>query len=212
MTNFNNPNEIKKEMLFYTYEEFQKFISAEEDIKWIAIFQILYFCGLRRGELLGLQWRDIDFYRNTLSISKQITSRSGTVKNFHFSVPKTKSSIRTLPICKTLRTSLQMLRLEASKVNGFNDYYFICGDAFPLSANSLVDHKNNLAIKAGVKEIRLHDFRHSCASLLIDKGSNVTLVAKYLGHTKIEETLNTYSHMFNSSLNEIISKFDDLDN
>lgn len=94
MTNFNNPNEIKEEMLFYTYEEFQKFISAEEDIKWIAIFQILYFCGLRRGELLGLQWRDIDFSRNTLSVSKQITSRCGTVKNFHFSVSKTKSSIR----------------------------------------------------------------------------------------------------------------------
>lgn len=104
-----------------------------------------------------------------------------------------------------------MLRLEASKVNDFNDDYFICGDAFPLSTNSLVDHKNNLAIKAGVKEIRFHDFRHSCASLLIDKGSNVTLVAKYLGHTKIEETLNTYSHMFNSSLNEIVNKFDNLE-
>lgn len=211
MTNFNNPNEIKKEMLFYTYEEFQKFISAEEDIKWITIFQILYFCGLRRGELLGLQWKVIDFSRNTLSVSKQITSRSGTIKNFHFSVPKTKSSIRTLPICKTLRTSLQTFKLEASKVNGFTDDYFVCGDAFPMSANALSDHKRILANKAGIKEIRLHDFRHSCASLLIDKGSNVTLVAKYLGHTKIEETLNTYSHMFNSSLNEIVNKFDNLD-
>lgn len=72
-------------------------------------------------------------------------------------------------------------------MNEFNDDYFICEDAFPLSANALADHKKLLANKAEVKEIRFHDFRHSCASLLIDKGSNVTLIAKYLGHTKIEE-------------------------
>jgi integrase len=211
MTNFNNPNEIKKEMLFYTYEEFQQFISAEDNIKWKTIFQILYYCGLRRGELLGLQWKDINFTRNTMSISKQITARSGTIKNFHFCVPKTKSSIRTIPFGKVLRKSLEMCKIEASKVNGFTDEYFVCGDAFPLSPNALSDHKKALAEKAGVKVIRTHDFRHSCASLLIDRGSNVTLVAKYLGHTKIEETLNTYSHMYNSTLNDIIKRFDDLD-
>lgn len=69
-----------------------------EDIKWITIFQLLYFCELQRGELLALQWKDIDFSKKLLSITKQITSRSGTVKNFRFSAPKTKSSIRTLPI------------------------------------------------------------------------------------------------------------------
>src|SRR5574344_1269770 len=166
---------------------------------------------LLRHELLGLQWKDINFTRNTMSISKQITARSGTIKNFHFCVPKTKSSIRTIPFGKVLRKSFEMCKIEASKVNGFTDEYFVCGDAFPLSPNALSDHKKALAEKAGVKVIRTHDFRHSCASLLIDRGSNVTLVAKYLGHTKIEETLNTYSHMYNSTLNDIVNKFDDLD-
>lgn len=58
---------------------------------------------------------------------------------------------------------------------------------------------------ARVKDIRIHDFRHSCASLLIDSGTNITLVAKYLGHTKIDETLNTYSHMYQNRLDTIVS-------
>lgn len=64
---------------------------------------------------------------------------------------------------------------------------------------------------AGVQQIRIHDFRHSCASLLINNGANVTVVAKYLGHTKIEETLNTYTHLFNSALNEVVALIDKLD-
>ena len=63
---------------------------------------------------------------------------------------------------------------------------------------------------ARVKDIRIHDFRHSCASLLIDSGANITLVAKYLGHSKIDETLNTYAHMFQNKLNNIISIIDNL--
>lgn len=58
---------------------------------------------------------------------------------------------------------------------------------------------------AGVKDIRVHDFRHSCASLLIDSGANITLVAKYLGHSKIDETLNTYSHMYQNRLDTIVN-------
>lgn len=65
---------------------------------------------------------------------------------------------------------------------------------------------------ADVPQIRVHDFRHSCASLLVNSGANITVVAKYLGHTKIEETLNTYSHMFSSALDSIVSIIDSLEN
>ena len=74
-----------------------------------------------------------------------------------------------------------------------------------MTYSRLRDRKNKICDLAGVKKIRIHDFRHSCASLLISKGANVTLVAKYLGHSKIEETLNTYSHMFESDLNNLIN-------
>lgn len=75
MTNFNNPNELPPEQLCFTYDEFKQFIEVEEDIKWQATFRILYYCGLRKGELRGLQWKDIDLKRKTLSVRKQITDR-----------------------------------------------------------------------------------------------------------------------------------------
>lgn len=78
------------------------------------------------------------------------------------------------------------------------------GNIDPLSATTLLDRKTKNAFMARVKDIRIHDFRHSCASLLIDIGANITLVAKYLGHSKIDETLNTYSHMYQNRLENIV--------
>ena len=82
MTNFNNPNELPPEQLCFTYDEFKQFIEVEEDIKWQATFRILYYCSLRKGELRGLQWKDVDLERKTLSVRKQIADRCGTVKKF----------------------------------------------------------------------------------------------------------------------------------
>lgn len=73
-----------------------------------------------------------------------------------------------------------------------------------------MNRKNKNANSAGIKQIRLHDFRHSCASLLISKGSNVAIVARYLGHSKIDETLNTYTHFFNSDLDKVKELFENL--
>lgn len=79
------------------------------------------------------------------------------------------------------------------------------GNIDPLSATTLLDRKTLNAFMARVKDIRIHDLKHSCASLLIDSGANITLVAKYLGHTKIDETLNTYSHMYQNRLDTIVN-------
>ena len=111
-----------------------------------------------------------------------------------------------------LVNSLKKAKLEAKQLNGFNENYFVAGDAFPISSNALADRKNTNCEKADVKQIRLHDFRHSCASLLVNKGANVQVVAKYLGHTKVEETLKTYSHLFTSTLDEVVAVIDNLDN
>lgn len=100
---------------------------------------------------------------------------------------------------------------KAKQLNVFNENYFVAGDAFSIISNALADCKNTNCEKAGFKQIRLHGFRHSCASLLVNNGANITVVAKYLGHTKIEETLNTYTHLFNSALNEVVDLIDNLD-
>lgn len=103
------------------------------------------------------------------------------------------------------------MKNEAKKTPGFNDNFFVAGDVLPVCSNTLTNYKNINCKLANVKQIRLHDFRHSCASLLVNKDANVQVVAKYLGHTKIEETLNTYTHLFNSALNEVVNLIDKLD-
>ena len=93
----------------------------------------------------------------------------------------------------------------------FNDDFFVVSDAKPVTDSNVYPRRTKLAALADLKVIRIHDFRHSCTSLLINNGANVTLVAKYLGHTKIEETLNTYSHMFSTALDSVVSVIDSLE-
>ena len=212
MTNFNNPNELPPEQLCFTYDEFKQFIEVEEDVKWQTTFRILYYCGLRKEELRGLQWKDINFKDRTLNITKQINNRCGSVKNWRFLVPKTKSSIRILKMPQALTKDLKMAKNEAEKLPGFNDNFFVAGDMLPACSNTLINHKNVNCKLANVKRIRLHDFRNSCASILVNKGANVQVVAKYLGHTKGEETLKTCSHLYTSTLDEVVAVIDNLDN
>lgn len=207
MTNFTNPNERKKEMLFYTHQEFQKFLSAEDDLKYRCLFQTLFYCGLRNGELRGLSWEDIDFNKRTLTVNKNVVKvpNDKTDKNYTITSPKTSSSYRTIPIPLFLINDLERLYDKDSNYYGFKDNWFIFGNIDPIPDSTLRDRKTKNAFYAGVKDIRIHDFRHSCASLLIDSGANITLVAKYLGHTKIDETLNTYSHMYQNRLDTIVN-------
>lgn len=132
MTNYNNSAELEKEMMYFTYKQWKQFISVEENLRFKLMFEILYYCGLRKGELRGLTWNNIDFKNKTLSVRKQITDRGGTVKDFKLSTPKTKSSIRTLPHNKVLLNDLQLLKEINSKEHGFNNKYFVIGDAFPI--------------------------------------------------------------------------------
>ena len=94
---------------------------------------------------------------------------------------------------------------KCSTYYGFKDKWFVFGDVDPIADTTFRNRKTLNAFNAGVKDIRIHDFRHSCASLLIDSGANITLDAKYLWHTKIDETLNTYSHMYQNRLDTIVN-------
>lgn len=124
--------------------------------------------------------------------------------------PKTKSSIRTIPIVETLLNDFKRLLEQDKKTYGFKKSWYVFGTDIPITNSRLRDRKNQLCQKANLKWIRIHDFRHSCASLLINSGATINVVAKYLGHTKIDETLNTYSHLFKNQLNEIINIIDKL--
>lgn len=131
---------------------------------------------------------------------------------FEFSDTKTRDSRRIIPITKVLLNDLKMLYEQDKKdYYGFNDDFFVVSDAKPIADSNIYLRRTKLATLAGLKVIRIHDFKHSCVSLPINNGANVTLVAKYLGHTKIEETLNTYSHMFSTALDSVVSVIDSLE-
>lgn len=215
MTNFTDPNEMPREMEFYTYDEFKHFISFEDDLKYICIFETLYYMGCRKGELRGLTWDKIDFINGLLKINIQVPTKYGS-KEYKFTSVKTKSSIRTLPIPEPLLTHLKSLYEEAKQYKNFNRKWFVFGSKeygydFPIASKEIDERNNYIANLADIKRIRPHDFRHSCASLLINSGANVTIVAKYLGHTKVEETLNTYTHMFDSALDQVLDVINTLE-
>ena len=112
MINFNNPKERKKKMNFYTYNEFKKFISEEEDLKYRVIFEILYYCGLRKGELKGLTWKDIYFDKRILSVNKQITQLNSR-KGFEFLILK---SEKVIGLFQLLNHYLKIYKNYMSKI------------------------------------------------------------------------------------------------
>ncbi len=116
-------------------------------------------------------------------------------------------------MCDDLYDSMKEYYDSVKKYKNFNEEFYCFGEdksITPIPYFTARRRKVVVAERAGVKEIRLHDFRHSCASLLINSGANISVVSKYLGHSDINETLNTYSHMFDSALNSVINVMNEL--
>lgn len=110
--------------------------------------------------------------------------------------PKNKTSIRTLQLPSPLIDILTTHREKCSKIEGFNDTLKICGGTKSLRDTSIEKRNEKYADMANIKKIRIHDFRHSHASLLANNGINIQEIARRLGHSKIEITWNTYSHLY----------------
>ena len=112
-------------------------ISDEDDLRWKCVFEILYYCGLRKGELKGLTWKDIYFDKKVLSVNKQITQRNNRVK-FEFSDTKTRDRRKNSSITKVLLNDLKMLYEQDKKdYYGFNDDFFVVSDAKPIANSNI---------------------------------------------------------------------------
>lgn len=192
----------KTEMDYYTPEEWRKFKSAAKaeadttgfyEWNFYVFFHIAFYAGLRKGEIHALKWSDID--GNTLKVRRSVNQKlKGGDRT---TPPKNKSSIRDLQIPLPLMTVLQEhKRRYADNAIGFNDEWYICGGTAPLRDSSVSNRNLRYSKAAGIKTIRIHDFRHSHASLLANEGINIQEIARRLGHSKIEITWNTYSHLY----------------
>jgi integrase len=177
-----------REMLFWTKEKYLQFAKAIQD-KPMAYhaFQMLYWCGIREGELLALTPADFDFDRETVTISKSYQRLKG--KDV-ITDPKTEKSNRTITMPDFLAAEMQEY---------IGSLYRIQSDdrIFPFTS-SFLRHEMERGCKAsGVKKIRIHDLRHSAISLLIDMGFSPLAIADRVGHEAIEITYN-YAHLFPS--------------
>ena len=207
--NFRNVNDIKKEMDFFTYDEYKQFDNIIDNFEYHTLFEILYFMGLRQGELQALTWNDIDFNKKTISITKTLTTKLRD-ENWTISAPKTKSSIGVIPMTENVYNDLKTMYNKAKEYSDYNNNWFVFGNIEPFKESTIQNKKNSYCKQAGVKQIRIHDFRHSCASLLINKGASIVLVSKYLRHASVSITLNTYAHLYKSELENMTNILNNL--
>ena len=190
--------EEKKEMLFWTKDEYTKFSEAMMDkpISYYA-FEMLYWCGIREGELLALTPADFNFERGTVSINK---SYQRINKQDVITTPKTPKSIRVIQLPKFLCDEMQ---------DYFKMFYSLDSDSriFPISKNYLHREMARGSKATGVKRIRIHDLRHSHVSLLIDMGFTALAIADRVGHESIDITFR-YAHLFPTRQIEMADKLD----
>lgn len=199
---FKEPNKIRtRNVDFYTYDEFLRFIDCVHDQVYHALFMTLYYQGCRIGEANALAWSDIDFVNHTLSINKTANTKIKGVPYLITSTKKTASD-RVLPLDAEVEKELLDLRSYFEKFRNFEPSWFVFGGSRPLGESYIHTIKDNASEDAGLKHIRIHDFRHSCASFLINIGCQPMIVQKYLGHASLKITMDTYSHMYPSQLSE----------
>ena len=186
--------EGKKEMLFWSPEEAMKCISNIEKLDYATLIKFLYLSGCRRGEALALHWSDINLTSGLVSISKNIAYKVGkNGKPYEITTPKNAGSNRKIYLPSFFLRELKEYKVW--QLQKHEDTTFVFGGPDPLPPTSIERALTKGAEKAGVKRIRIHDLRHSCASFLIHKGVSIVAVSRRLGHSNIEQTLNTYSHM-----------------
>lgn len=199
---FKETVQVQKEMQFYTPEEFLWFISAareaaessSEEYEWnfYIFFNIAFYTGMRKGEIFALTWNDIQ--GNVIKVTKSL---SQTLKGAdRITAPKNAASIRDIQVPEPLSEALREHLTRCKEFTGFSTEWYICGGLRALRSTSLQNKAKAYSQKAAVKEIRIHDFRHSHASLLAHAGINIQEIARRLGHSKVSTTLNTYSHLY----------------
>lgn len=206
---FKDVGKIKKEMEFFTYDEYKKFDSVIKNFDYHTFFELLYFMGIRQGEATALTWKDIDFINKKIKIDKTLTTKIKG-KDWVITSPKTQNSIRILPIPDLLLNDLKILNNSAKEYSDYKNDWFVFGNSVPFKESTIQKMKNDYCKLADVKQIRIHDFRHSCASLLINKGASISLVSKYLGHANVSITLKVYTHMYQSELDNMVNILNNL--
>lgn len=198
---------------YITFNDFNKFIFVIDNIAWKTFFIFLYYTGMRKGEVQALTWNDIDLDKNEIIVNKTLSTR------IKVKTTATKNNLnRKVKISKTLAIQLKEYKNEIMKYTDFNNNWFVFGCTRFLPSSTIDRYKHIYFVKSGVKEITIHEFRHSHVSLLInefiksgqtDSVKFFLMMSARMGHS-IEVMQKTYMHLFDSVQDEIINLLDNL--
>lgn len=184
----------KTEFDVWTTDEYKKFEEAIQSKypKFVPFFHTLFWCGLRKGEARALTIDDLDLENHTLTIRQSMSKYRKSLKQ-----PKTQSGIRTIKLDSKTFDILKACKENSEK--------WLFGSSNPLSLNTIDKVFQYGISQAELKTIRIHDLRHSHATFLICNGANIVAVSKRLGHSSIDITLETYTHLLKDTENQLIS-------
>ena len=182
------PPKKAREMQVLTREELQRFLIQAKAEGYYELFLLDLATGLRRGELLALQWDDLDFETGVLTISKQVSLVRGKIV---ISVPKTKSSIRKLVLPPAV---VQVLKEYRESVHSRWMFPSPVLEDMPLNPGSVYDRLQLILEHANCKQVRFHDLRHTFATLALQNGMDVKTLSAMLGHVSAATTLDIYTH------------------
>ncbi|PCH10561.1 Tyrosine recombinase XerC [Streptococcus parauberis] len=206
----------KAQLNYWSIEEFKEFLNLfePEEYNYQLLFTCLFFTGMRLGEALALTWNDIDFTTQTIHITKSIYISKGIS---YISTTKTKAGVRRITIHKKLNDELKEWKKTQYKLlDNFitgdkNELQIFQNSPMVITKNATEKfYKKILKRDPNLKHIRIHDLRHSHASLLINQGEDYLVVKERLGHASITTTIDTYSHLYPSKQKSLADKLDNL--
>jgi integrase len=208
------PRTRNTEMNTWDEDDIIRFLNASKDTPYYALFHTALFTGMRRSELLALRWQDIDFIYSHISVNRSLHHLNDG--SYVFTQPKSAKSQRIISLSPSaiiaLKEHREKQRLE-KMIQGISlsddDLVFSHPDGNPLRPNTVSRAWATLAARAGLRVIRLHDARHSHASLMLKQGTHPKIVQERLGHSTISITLDTYSHVAPGLQEAAANRFDE---
>lgn len=194
-----------------TIEQARAFLEAVRGHRLEALFAVAIATGLRQGELLGLQWTDVDLDGKRLFVRHALQRVDGVPTLVE---PKTPRSRRTIALpllaLAQLRAQLERRSVALADDGEWNPLalVFTSMDGTPLDGPNVTHALQRLLREAGLPHLRFHDLRHTCASLLLAQGANMRVIMEQLGHTQISLTMNTYSHVMPEAMQDAAERME----
>ena len=185
-------------------EQAKAFLKAVEDLPYFPLYFLAISCGIRKGELLGLQWPSVELKRGKIRVRYTLVDIQGKT---HLGQPKSAAANRTITLPESVIEALEQHQINAGASEG---YVFTTSTGNPISQRNLTRHFHSVLKEIGLPKMPFHSLRHSAATILLQSNVHPRLVQEMLGHSTIVLTLDTYSHVIPDHHEEAANEMDEI--